>query len=1074
MSVIARLCFVFGLFVSVIVGPANAAPLSGTKSVGPTGDYASLTAAIADIQGVVNGLSGALILELQPAYASAVETFPLTIPSLNGASATNTLTIRPASDATGLTITSTNTTAATVDLNGAQFVTIDGRPGGIGSIAGSGGGATSQLTIANTSTSGVALRFINEASNDVIRYTTLRGVETSASSGVVVFSTTTGTNGNDNNTVDHCDIRDGASPPRNCITSFGTTSTTGQNNSGNTISNCNIFNFHYSSGFGPSTAGVLLAGGSTDWIITGNSLYQTSIRTPAITSPISITNSSGNNFTVTGNSVGGSAPNTGGAPWTMAGHFTLGPFRGIVLNVDTTTPSNVHGNTVANISWDCGSSLAVDSGTVWTGILVVGGSVNIGTVTGNTIGNGTGTGAVSVTTSGDHGTSVGIKSSSTELSSIGTVNIANNRIGSITANSLDGTLSSSIIGILVNAGVNSISNNVVGGTTTANSLNAATSSTSTTGQQVTGILSTSPATTTVSGNTVANLNNNYVGTATTGQIRGIVTTGGVNTITRNTVRNLSTASRNTDFTASQSVFGISQTSAVPGQTVSQNTVHSLANTAATGFINLTGIFYTGPTSGTNIISRNLVHSLAVSSTQFPQVNGIYLDTGNFTAQNNMVSLGLQADGTSTAGAAVMAGIYDHGTTGARNFFDNSVSISGVQTLGPKGSFGILSSGTTNVRTFKNNIFVNTRSQNGGTGGHYAVLYSGSGLNPAGLTSDGNILSATGIGGVLGRYNNADLTTLSVWQAATGQDATSLNVDPLFLNPTGTAATVDLHIPSNSPANNAGVPVGVADDFDGDVRSTLAPTIGADELSLPAVAVEQTGPLTDGVSSVDFGVKVVGAANFSLPAFKITNTGTADLTDLAVTVDGANAGDFTVVTLSPFTSIAPGDSRTFNVLFLPSALETRNAALHIASNVLGAKNPFDIALTGTGATVLQNWRQTFYGTTGNTGTAANHADPYFTGVPNLAVFAVLGTNQDPAKVAHGFLPQPQRIGENYVISFTEPAGVSGVTYGAEWSATLQNDWQPIPDTGIAPQHIFSVPIGSNAPIYMRLRVTEQAP
>ena len=106
-------------------------PLSGTKTVCSSGcDYASLTAAVADIQ--VQGLGGALVLELGATYVSTGETFPLTIPALNGASAVNTLTIRPASGATGLSISSADTTAATVDLNGAQFVTIDGRPGGVG------------------------------------------------------------------------------------------------------------------------------------------------------------------------------------------------------------------------------------------------------------------------------------------------------------------------------------------------------------------------------------------------------------------------------------------------------------------------------------------------------------------------------------------------------------------------------------------------------------------------------------------------------------------------------------------------------------------------------------------------------------------------------------------------------------------------------------------------------------------------------------------------------------------------------------------------------------------------------
>ncbi len=52
-----------------------------------------------------------------------------------------------------------------MDLNGAQFVTIDGRAGGVGTAK--------ELTIENTSTSGVTLRFINEASNNTLKFVTL-------------------------------------------------------------------------------------------------------------------------------------------------------------------------------------------------------------------------------------------------------------------------------------------------------------------------------------------------------------------------------------------------------------------------------------------------------------------------------------------------------------------------------------------------------------------------------------------------------------------------------------------------------------------------------------------------------------------------------------------------------------------------------------------------------------------------------------------------------------------------------------------------------------------------------------
>lgn len=796
--------------------PLHAAPLSGTRSIGPTGDYVSLTGAIADVQAVGNGLNGPLVLELQASYVSTAETYPLTIPTLNGASAVNTLTIRPASGAAGLTISSANTTAATVDLNGAQFVTFDGRSGGTGTAK--------ELTIANTSTAGVALRFINEASSNIIEYITLQGVNSSAASGVVFFSTTTGTNGNDHNTIDHCDIRDGTTTPINGIYASGSDATTAQNNSDNTVTNCNIFNFHPSTAV--DAAGVRLDSGNTDWTLTGNSFYQTASHTGvgAFLRPIYLNNASGNNFTITSNFIGGSAPNGGGTAWITTFPSALYRFVGIHLNIGTTTPSSVQGNNIANIVWTSNSNGSTLPG-AWSGIYAQAGAVNIGTETGNTIGNSAGTGSISVTTVGSGGTSFGIGSGSS-----GTVAIANNTIGSITVNGTSTTGAASFTGILVTAGVNTISNNTVGSTSTANSINAATSSTSSTGQQIAGIVSTFSTSVNISNNTVASLNNNYTGGSSSGQIRGIVTMREVNVITGNTVRNLSTTSQNQNNSSSQSVYGIVIGTGATGQAVSQNTVHSLANTAATAAVSVTGIYFNGTTSGTRIVSRNRVHSLSVSSTSTSSVlNGMQFINGSFTAQNNMVRVGLTPDGTDTAGASIVRGIYDNGTTDGRYFYHNSIYVGGTQTSGTNSSYAFHSAGSSNRRTFLNNIFFNARSNTGANGKHYAVSYGGASPNPAGLMAGGNILLATGTGGMLGTYSFADQPTLAAWQAATGHDASSAVVNPMFLAPTGTAMTGDLHLQFFNPVERGGIPIAeVTDDFDGQTRSTLSPSdIGAD-------------------------------------------------------------------------------------------------------------------------------------------------------------------------------------------------------------------------------------------------------
>jgi hypothetical protein len=114
-------------------------------------------------------------------------------------------------------------------------------------------------------------------------------------------------------------------------------------------------------------------------------------------------------------------------------------------------------------------------------------------------------------------------------------------------------------------------------------------------------------------------------------------------------------------------------------------------------------------------------------------------------------------------------------------------------------------------------------------------------------------------------------------------------------------------------------------------------------------VTQTSAIADG-GSIDFGTETLGSSS-AAKTFTITNPGTADLTSLAIT--GATS-EFTVTALSG-TSIPVGSgSVTFSVTFTPSASGARTATLQIASNVVGAKNPYDIALTGTGQTFFQAW------------------------------------------------------------------------------------------------------------------------
>ncbi|MCX6866660.1 MAG: choice-of-anchor D domain-containing protein, partial [Verrucomicrobia bacterium] len=114
---------------------------------------------------------------------------------------------------------------------------------------------------------------------------------------------------------------------------------------------------------------------------------------------------------------------------------------------------------------------------------------------------------------------------------------------------------------------------------------------------------------------------------------------------------------------------------------------------------------------------------------------------------------------------------------------------------------------------------------------------------------------------------------------------------------------------------------------------------------PEIAVEQPA----GTNIADAGAKAFGSVNVGSNTsltFTIRNTGTANLTGLAITKDGTNPADFTV-TSSPATPVAgPNGTTTFTVQFAPGAVGPRSAVIHIANND-SDENPFDITLTGTG-------------------------------------------------------------------------------------------------------------------------------
>ncbi|NNT72878.1 hypothetical protein HKT18_11680 [Flavobacterium sp. IMCC34852] len=784
--------------INAIISINGAANVSGVS-------YTNINAAVADL--MTCGISQPTILEIASGYTTEAS-YPIVLGLVPGANPTNTITIRSATGVSGKTITSSNTTA-TIDINGGKYWIIDGRPGGSGALA------STNLTIENTSSAigGTAIRFINDATNNTVQYANLKAAYGSTTSGVVnILGGTPNVTGNDNNTITLNNIN-GSGTVYNGIYAIGTTNT----NNNNTISNNNIYDFFNA---GSATNGILISSSNTDFTITGNRIFQTATRTFTISNThtgINVSNSSGNNFDISSNQIGGVAALTGGptpvATYTLAGTIA-NRYRGISVSVGTTAASSIQGNTISGFSF-ASTSGSTTVGGPWCGIYVGAGNVNVGNITGNTIGSTTGTNNITITISSSSGVSTGIFIDGGSVH-----NISNNTIGSITALGSASTVSTGFTGIrVVTSTTCTVNNNTIGSTSGA-SIVTSTGSTNTTVGALGGINNTSSATISITNNTVSNLNNAQLPSSSVSSnfVFGVQSSAGTNTITGNTVRNLSTAALATGTTTSASVIGISNTSTTTPLIVSSNTIHTLSNSNA-GAVLVTGILNNGPTTGTNIIAKNYIHSLS-SPSNTAVISGIYAGTGTTTYQNNMIALG-----NGLTNSAQINGVNE--AFGNNNFYHNSIYIGGSAVVsGTVNTFAFNSTVTTNTRAYRNNIFVNSRSNVSGTGAHFAVQVGGTTVNPTGLTTNNNIFFVNGTGGAIGRFNAVSRTTISDWRTATGQDAASFETDPQFLD----TANNDLHINPTlvTLAEANGFDVGVIEDFDNQTRSGLTPVdIGAD-------------------------------------------------------------------------------------------------------------------------------------------------------------------------------------------------------------------------------------------------------
>ena len=952
-----------------------------TKTVGATGaDYATLKLAFDAVNsGTLTGTITLQVIDNTTETAAAVLNA-----SGTGSASYTTVIIYPT--VTNKTI-SGNLNGPIIDLNGADNVVIDGRLNQTGA---------KNLTISNASVSSTAgtstIRFINDASSNTIKYAYIKGSTLDATGGIINFSTTTVTTGNDSNTIDNNNITNAADAnrPLNSIYSLGTSA---KENSANTISNNNIYDFLNKTA---ASNGVNLSTNSTAWTISGNSFYETtqfntdgSIGSTYAFTAITV-NNAGVNFTVSNNFVGGSGALCTGTwekSFTGASGNNVGSnnqFSGIAITVGTSTASSIQGNTIKGFNWINSGNYTTGS---FNGLLLSGGALNVGTILGNTIGSPTTAEAIKYT--GVDGMFNGIQINAP--SSVGIITVQGNLVANIRLIDY-----SAFSGIYKTGG----STLVLIQNNTIRTINA----TGVTAVRLAGIKTESGSGVMnltgygIVGNTISDITNNSIsGTAVSG-VTGILTPVKANII-NNSISNLTSYTANNQDVDSSvvGIFGRSnQDFIIKGNRIwnIKNNNPSLGSVA----VQVVGIFCDTSTAGSNEISGNFVSDLSVAdaSSTVTIIVGIKvrLITGNnkhTKLYNNVVSI--KGTTSSTIYGITVADANFATTTGYLDLYFNTVNITGGASAGTNPSYALFSFSSVATGSINSNIFTNTRSNSGtASGSHYAINLAGA-TAPTSMNYNNYYVSGTGT--VLGRFNSVDQTTLAAWKTATAKDANSLNIDPQFTLAGGTSV-LDYKV----AASLTGTAVsGITTDYLAKTRTV--PTMGAFEgVASNIYWLGTTNNLWNVGSNWSTGVVPISSNTISI------NSGTPVLNqDFTVTGDliVSGTGTLTVNSANTLTVSGIADFGERNVTFKSDATATARfgtftGILWNATNVtveryIPARRAYRFysSPVTTSTSIYANLQEGGSNTAGlgthitGTGGAANGFDPTGTNNPSMYTF-----------------------------------------------------------------------------------------
>jgi hypothetical protein len=800
------------------------AQLSGIKTI--PGDYNSITEAISDIK--CRRLSDDIILELSNSYTTNYETFPLQINDLLFLDSSKTLTIRPALGASNVLINN-NGPNALLRIQNVSYVTIDGRPGGVG--------VNNELTLQNDTGSNNVFYLGKYTQHTLIRNCNIKGKgQADNFENCLIYFDSLNVS---SNTIVNCNFSPVNSSEwlENVIVSKGSNF---YPNINNLITACNFQNFgNYLSNYAYNIAAALkLENGNAEWTIENNSFYATdTINSLGYNFCVLIKNTAlAANFNVKENWFGGTGPQCqGGIMETYTSIY--GCFNFISLNLNKGN-AEIIGNQMKKINFNMTNPNFYNSPQGYTDIQSF----------------------ISVNTSKSkiHNNIIGdsLNSNCIKLSTFNNNTLRNHAI--ISSKYQDYVMDTAAFNT-------SIKGNMIAGVKYENSL-----------WQSTVIA--------VQGsylNDSIEVKNNIINTISgSNYLKGLEVLAAIEndkiSITNNNISNISSNSFNGIY------FSISNyslpTDSVPSKIViNNNNIHHIeALNGATAIFTKTTLFFdsggdlgdvficnnhiyainsplgtnTGIAHGqsyqallraNNYISGNFIHHLASGNNK--DVIGIILYAlgKSINVENNMISLGLTPDGNYLPKNSEAYGLKVNSDAKITN---NSIYIKGnPDTLATFSSFCISGTNhstwsTVNTSMLKNNILSNSRFGDYPNTSNAIIERIELGFR----NSDYNQYYDHGFNKELIHYVwTFYYFSLQNIQQDSGWDIHSFYAPPMFVNPDGDAFTCDMHLQPANYAESRGTPVGLDIDFDNDNRLLLSPVdLGADAGNFYAMPVANLG------------------------------------------------------------------------------------------------------------------------------------------------------------------------------------------------------------------------------------------